>query len=584
MTSANRTIRKALSAIVFLFVVSCSLFIKTAVLEPEEETAQPAASFTASPKKTPTETVPSGEPGQSGELIISQNTAWQGEVLITQYVRVEPGVTLTILPGTRIKFQHYRGYREPERRLGMEVMGSIIAVGTAAQPIYFTSDAADPQNGDWSMLRLISPTGLTRFDYCIFEFARQGLNVWQGSPEIAHSVFRWNNWEGVYFESYSKPAFDYCQIYENGYNGLAAEQSNTVTMDHCEIWRNGTNGFHIDNSTGEVRRSRIHDNQANGLSVDDDGAMRAFGDAIYKNRGCAIGVGEGSNTVQVGNLSILGNGGEICGRYTTVNSSYSPPASIDLGFVPEQSNALGYIPGDQQLDGYMYVYPDDETRRIVRKIGKGLGLTWSLAWDGQFIWTCTLWGHIYKLNPQTGEVLDDFILPGSPTWGTPSQPWGMTFDEEGFMWLLDFAERKVFKVDPAARAIIFSFDTPNPAEGGCKGLAWDGEYLNVMGWVAPVIYQMTKTGALVNTIHLDQGGGGGLTWDGEHFWLPEGGARILKYDKTGHQVGWIYSASEGTWDLAWDGEYLWASQRTNENWPDEKIYQLEVLDDHDRSA
>jgi hypothetical protein len=512
---------------------------------------------------------------------ITQNTTWQGEVLVTNSVIVEPDVTLTILPGTLVKFQHYRGYREPERRLSMQVEGSIVAIGTAAQPIYFTSDATDPQNGDWSMLRLVSPTGPTRFHYCIFEFAQHGLNVWQASPEIVHSVFRWNNWEGVYFESYSQPTFDYCQIYENGYNGLAAEQSNTIIMDYCEIWRNGTNGVHIDNSTGEVRRSRIHDNQANGLSVDDSGTLRALGDAIYNNQSCGIGVGEGSNTVQVSNLSVYGNTGEICGGYTSITSAYYPPTSIDIGFVPEQSYALGYIPGDQGLDGYMYVYPDDETRRIVRKIGTGLGLTWSLAWDGQYIWTSTLWGHVYKLNSQTGQVLDDFTLTGSPTWGTPSQPWGMTFDDEGYMWLVDFAERKVFKVNPTTRAIIYSFDTPYPTEGGCKGLAWDGTYLNVMGWVSPAIYQMTKTGALVNTINLDHGGGGGLAWDGEHFWLPEGGGHILKYDKYGHQVGWIYPASEGTWDMTWDGEYLWASQRTNENWPDEKIFQLEVLEDHD---
>ncbi|MCB8980764.1 MAG: right-handed parallel beta-helix repeat-containing protein [Ardenticatenaceae bacterium] len=515
---------------------------------------------------------------------ITQDTTWQGDVLVTDSVVVIPNVTLTILPGTRVKFQYYRGYREPERRLRMDVQGSIVAIGTAAEPIYFTSDAPDPQNGDWSMLHLDAPTGPARFHYVVFEFAQHGLNVWQASPEIASSVFRWNNWEGVYFESYSQPTFSYCQIYENGYNGLAAEQSNTVIMDYCEIWRNGTNGIHIDNSTGEVLRSRIHNNLANGLSVDNNGTLRAFGDEIYSNQSCGIGVGEGSNIVEVSNLNIYNNTAEICGSYTTIASAYTPPPSIDIGFVPEQSYALGYIPGDQALDGYMYVYPDDETRRIVSKIGLGLGLTWSLAWDGQYIWTSTLWGHIYKLHPQTGQVLDDFILPGSPTWGTPSQPWGMTFDDEGYMWLVDFAERKVFKIDLTTQTIIYSFDTPNPAEGGSKGIAWDGTYLNVMGWVSPTIYQMSKTGDIVNTITLDNGGGGGLAWDGEHFWVPSGGGRILKYDQSGHQVGWIYPASEGTWDMTWDGEYLWASQRTNENWPDEKIYQLEVLEDHNHSS
>jgi len=517
---------------------------------------------------------------------ITQDTTWQGEILVTDHVEVKPGVTLTILPGTHVRFQHYRGYREPERRLGLWVEGAIIAVGTVSQPIYFTSDAADPQNGDWSMARLVSPTGQSHFHYCVFEFAQHGLNVWQASPEIAHSAFRWNNWEGVYFESYSQPTFDYCQIYENGYNGLAAEQSNTVIMDYCEVWRNGTNGVHIDNSTGEVHRSRIHDNGASGLSVDDDGTLRALGVATYDNDDCGIGVGEGTNVVQVSNLESSGNGGGwLCppgASYSTVPSTYTVPASIILGFEPDQSYALGYIPGDPISDTYQYVYPDDETRRIVRKIGEGLGLTWSLAWDGQYIWTCTLWGHVYKLDPQTGVVMDDFILTGSSTWGTPSQPWGMTFDDEGYMWLVDFAERKLFKINPATHAIVYSFDTPNLSEGGCKGLAWDGTYLNVMGWASPIIYQMSKMGSVVNTIDLNNGGGGGIAWDGEYFWVP-GGGRILKYDSRGHQAGWIYAASEGTWDVTWDGAYLWASQRTNENWPDAKVFQLEILEDHDHA-
>jgi hypothetical protein len=54
----------------------------------------------------------------------------------------------------------------------------------------------------------------------------------------------------------------------------------------------------------------------------------------------------------------------------------------------------------------------------------------------------------------------------------------------------------------------------------------------------------------------------------------------MKVDTTGKVVGWIYPASEGTWDMTWDSQskYLWATQRTNENWSDEKIFALKILD------
>ncbi len=506
---------------------------------------------------------------------ISTDTVWQGEVLVEETVIVQSGVTLTVQPGTQVRFKHYRGYREPEKRLSLQVFGTLIAEGTAAQPIYFTSDTSDPQNGDWSMIRLHNSTDSV-FRYCVVELGQQGINVWGGSPEISHCVIRWHNWEGLYFESNAEPTIEYCHIVENGYNGLAAEQFNTITMDYCEIERNGTHGVHIDASTGEIRRSRVHDNRASGLSVDNNGTLRALGVAIIDNNDCGIAVGEGINTVEISNLTFSGNaGGDVCGSYITVTSAFTPPVSIDIGFTPAMSYALGYIPGDPISDTYMYIYPDDETRRIVRKIGDGLGLTWSLAWDGQYIWTSTLWGTISKLNPQTGTVVPpQFTAPGS-------QPWGMTFDGE-HLWVVDFAERRISKLDPTTGTELATYPTPDPV-GGCKGITWDGSYLYVMGWTSPVIYKMDRRGQLTDTIPLDSGGGGGIAWDGQHFWVP-GGGKILKYDKQGHNVGWIYAASEGTWDMTWDGQYLWASQRTNENWSDEKIFALEILEDHDHYA
>jgi hypothetical protein len=543
------------------------------------ETAPPLEAASASMETAPASPDCPAEFTFEGEIEV--DTEWHGEVLITGPVTVQPGVTLFIHPGTRVRFQHYRGYREPEKRLVFMVRGRIIAEGTPTSPIYFTSDAPDPQNGDWGMLRIVSPTAESIFHYVVFEFAQHGLNVWEASPEIHHCIFRWNNWEGVYFESNSKPVLTYTQIYENGYNGLAAEQYNQVSMDYLKVWRNGTSGVHIDNSEAQITRSHIHHNLAHGLSVDGGATLLAYGDLIYANAACGIGFGEGDNSVEVSNLDIFGNGGggDICGPVSYAATGYYPPLSIDFDIQADMSYPLGYIPGDPLLDGYLYVYPDDETRTITEKIGQGLGLSWSLAWHEGTIWTATLWNRVVQLDPENGAILDDFTPTGSPVWGTPSQPWGMDFDDEGYLWVVDFAERKLFKIDPVTREIVYSFDTPNPDEGGCKGLAWDGQYLNVMGWVTPVIYQMDKIGSLVRTIPLEQGGGG-LAWDGDYFWVPTRG-RILKYDASGRRAGWIYAASEGTWDMAWDGESLWAAQRTNENWLDDKIFRLLVLDDHD---
>jgi Right handed beta helix region len=506
---------------------------------------------------------------QSFSDSIAANSVWSGDAYVKGPVTVLPGAVLTILPGTRVKMSHYRGYREPEKRIHFIVKGGIIAEGTPEAPIYFTSDAEEPQNGDWSMMRLLSPTGPAVFRYCVFEFAQQGLNVWAGDIEVTNSVFRWNNWEGIYFESTSTAAMSFCQLVENGYNGLAAEQFNTIDMEKCEVWRNGTSGIHVDASVLEIRESLVHDNGAHGLSVDDNGVLKTYGVDSYDNQAFGLGQGQGANDVWISNFSSWGNGsGNIQGAYSTVSTGYFAPAEVDIGFEPDMSYALGYIPSDQLLDKYLYVYPDDETRRIVRKIGEGLGLTWSVAWDGSSIWTATVNGKIYKLDPFTGAVLNQFYAPGS-------QPWGMTWDGQ-YLWVVDFAEKRISKIDPTTGSELATYPTPDPV-GGCKGVAWDGTYLNVMGWTSPKIYQIDTNGNLVSAIDVQmQGNAGGIAWDGTHFWIPAG--KLLRVDIQGNVVGWIYPASEGTWDMTWDGQYLWATQRTNENWDDAKLFALEILE------
>jgi hypothetical protein len=514
------------------------------------------------------------DPGQANPLAIngsiSSDTTWQGTVLIEGTSVIQAGVTVTVLPGTKVMFKHYRGYREPDKRLALRVQGALIAQGTAQNPIYFTSDAPDPQNGDWSMLRLFPSTLESSFRYVVFECAQHGLNVWNEDVELAHCVFRWNNWEGIYFESYCTATLDSCLIVENGYNGLAAEQYNTLLLRYCNVKRSGTSGVHADATSITVQDSWIVENGAHGLSVDDNGSMTSLGVIIANNRGWGIGVGEGTNTVTIGNTVFSNNiSGPVGGPYSTVSYPYDPPTMVSVGFQPDTSYALGYVPGDSLLDGYMYIYPDDETREVDAKIGAGLGLTWSVAWDGSALWTATLSGKISKLNPTTGAVLKQFDAPGS-------QPWGMTFDGKS-LWLVDFAEKRISQIDTASGFELKTFPTPDTV-GGCKGVAWDGEHLNILGWTTSTIYKVDTIGTLVGTITLAQGGMGGIAWDGSYFWVS--GRKILKYDTLGAVVGWIYPCSEGTWDLEWDGTHLWMTQRTNENWRDAKLYRVRVLDDH----
>jgi hypothetical protein len=80
---------------------------------------------------------------------LTRDEIWSGEIHITDHISVPKGVILTIEPGTVVKFKHYRGYKEPWIRPGLNVKGTIKAIGTPERQIWFTSDAEDPINGDW---------------------------------------------------------------------------------------------------------------------------------------------------------------------------------------------------------------------------------------------------------------------------------------------------------------------------------------------------------------------------------------------------------------------------------------------------
>lgn len=501
---------------------------------------------------------------------IKQNETWSGEVLITQQIIIPENTTVTIEPGTKIKFKHYRGYKNQEEKIGIEVNGTLKAIGTPEQQIWFTSDADKPINGDWAMLRFTNSKN-SILKYAIVEFAQQGINLWNSDTTVSHSIVRWNNWEGIYLESYSKPLIEYNLIYQNGYNGIAMEQFNDATVKFNTIKNSGTLGIHVDASNALVENNYITGNKGGQLSVDDHATMTAKNN-ILEGDSMALRCGEGENTVTTENNEILTKEKSNCPEdvFNEEVQTAKNLAKPQYDYSDTKIFDLGYTPGDQEKDQYLYIYPEkDQTREVIKKIGKDLGLTWSLAFDGKYLWTATLWGSVYQIDPENGEIKKQWQFPGP-------QAWGMTFDGKD-LWINDFAEKKVYQMDTDGK-VLSSFKIPDET-GGAKGLASDEKNLYVMGWTSPTIYVVDKKGKLLKTIELkDIWANGGLAYDGKNFWIPCGG-RICKFDQNGKWIGWIYAASEGTWDLAWDGKYLWATQRTNENWQDEKIYQLKILND-----
>ena len=123
---------------------------------------------------------------------ITVNTTWKASdtYIIDGTVAVE-GATLTIEPGTTVKFQ-----QGAELDIGYNNSGSVlVANGTATEPITFTSAATNPAAGDW--------------DYIYFGNGASGSSM------------------------------TYCNVYYGGgyntYSGMIQLSDCHITMDHCNI-------------------------------------------------------------------------------------------------------------------------------------------------------------------------------------------------------------------------------------------------------------------------------------------------------------------------------------------------------------
>ncbi|MGA1581122.1 MAG: right-handed parallel beta-helix repeat-containing protein [Luminiphilus sp.] len=502
---------------------------------------------------------------------ISSDQTWSGEILVTGPIYVPEGVTLRIEPGTRIEFAAIESYRDDQ--IGMELDGRLLAEGTASQPIWFTSAAATPRNGDWGMLRLNGATGST-IEYAIVEFAQQGINLWGSDVTIANSVVRWNNWEGIYLENHATASIRDTLIYQNGYNGIAMEQFNDATVTGSIIENNGSHGIHIDASTALLEENLVRGNGFSGISLDNNATLTARDNRSTNNGDLGFAFGEGQFSLTLSGNDASGNpeGSGLSAVQQSANGGARGPGELaDVRALDLRPYELGYTPSDPQRDTYPYVFPDDSERSIELRHGEGLGLTWSLAVAGDTLWTSTLSGDIYQLDAESGQILKTLKAPSV-------QPWGMTHDGQ-HLWITDFAEKRTYRLDTDSGQELFSFANPSQ-QAGAKGLAWDGSHLYIMGWEDQTIYKTTTQGQLVATINLQGDGGGGLAWDGSSFWVPAG-KKLLQYSPSGELLDEIYGGSEGNWDLSWDParELLWASQRTNENWFDDgRIFGLRVYE------
>ncbi len=111
-----------------------------------------------------------------GKILIKVDTFWQGEIVVDGQVTVANGVTLSIAPGTSVRFVRRDADRDGLGDATIIVKGSLVATGTEKNPIRFMSAESDPQPADWLEIRSDFARELL-FDWCEFRDSAYTLHA-----------------------------------------------------------------------------------------------------------------------------------------------------------------------------------------------------------------------------------------------------------------------------------------------------------------------------------------------------------------------------------------------------------------------
>jgi flagellar hook assembly protein FlgD len=208
---------------------------------------------------------------------IMANTEWTvagSPYVVTSSISVSSGATLTVDPGVVV---------EIGSACSLTVNGTLMAAGTSASPISFTSAAATPAPGDWSYVAFKASSSASQLSYVTFQYGGGA------------------GWGSMVFVQGSSPAFDHVTIASSSSIGLDMNiAGGAPTISNSTISNNGSYGFNLV--------------AGNTVTLSDT--------AFTGNASYAIGAEPGTHLLGLTNMTATGNGGNAVGyRGGTINAA-----------------------------------------------------------------------------------------------------------------------------------------------------------------------------------------------------------------------------------------------------------------------
>ncbi|RNC67594.1 MAG: hypothetical protein ED859_14030 [Desulfuromonadales bacterium] len=109
------------------------------------------------------------------DVVLTEDTVWRGDVVIEGSLTVAPQTTLTLEPGTVVRFRRTTAGEDAGPLL--LVQGRLVARGSAEAPVRFTSVFPDPQPGEWQGIVFLASEKKNLLEHCRIEGAVTGLDA-----------------------------------------------------------------------------------------------------------------------------------------------------------------------------------------------------------------------------------------------------------------------------------------------------------------------------------------------------------------------------------------------------------------------
>ena len=160
---------------------------------------------------------------------ITSDTVWKGVIEVQEKIIVPDGISLTIKPGTVIRFKKTGNSRSNigDNRIYIQKTGKLIANGQPDNNIIFTSAEKDPKKSNWQGIEFHSEVNGNKIKYCRIEYANEAIVCILSSPEINNNIITKNN-KGICLWQNSNPDITNNLIVKNNIGILSSSGSKPV--------------------------------------------------------------------------------------------------------------------------------------------------------------------------------------------------------------------------------------------------------------------------------------------------------------------------------------------------------------------